>query len=181
MIEAGVILIQFDKPITVQDKNDIEETSDLDIIKVYVQNPQQLSKLELVVRLERLQTIMLKCVCLSEYQCFIDIYIYCHEINDALKRDGQYFLELLQMVNRASCPRTKYLPAFGIPAATSLLDIFVNLPSPHMDNRLTDWCENPDIRAFLTEDIQARIPGMKTILYTYQKVRFFNSFCPENT
>ncbi|KAL9559443.1 hypothetical protein PS6_000765 [Mucor atramentarius] len=56
-----------------------------------------------------------------------------------------------------------------IPSTSSLLDIFIHLPSPHIDHHLSDWCKNPDILAFLNEDIRVEIPGMKTRLYTYQK------------
>ncbi|KAF1806598.1 SNF2 family N-terminal domain-containing protein [Mucor lusitanicus] len=56
-----------------------------------------------------------------------------------------------------------------MPSTSSLLDIFIHLPSPHVDQHISDWCKNPDILGFLNEDIQTEITGMKTRLYTYQK------------
>jgi hypothetical protein len=168
MIKAGVIQICFDKLLSEQHRHSIN----LDSIKLYINNPQQLYKLDLIARLQKLRVILPTCILLSSNQCLIDIQVLHNESNDTLARDGQRFLELLQMVNRSSNPTTDFLPVFdSVPSSlNSLLDIFVNLPSPHVDHRLSDWCENPDIYAFLTKDIDVRIPGMKTTLYMYQKV-----------
>lgn len=170
MIHAGVVLIHFDKPVSEKQMDKIQGKFDIDSLKCCIKNPQQLYKLDLIARLEKLRAVLPTCIVQSNSQCFIDIYVLYIGPNEALARDGQYFLELMLMVNRSFDPITEFLPAFDIPSTSSLLNIFVNLPSPHIDHRLSDWCENPDILGFLTEDIQVRIPGMKSTLYIYQKV-----------
>ncbi|GAN03723.1 snf2 family helicase [Mucor ambiguus] len=96
--------------------------------------------------------------------CSIQIQVLLSESNEPSK-----FLDLMLFVNRSPDPMAEFQSTMDIPSTSSLLDIFIHLPSPHMDHHLSDWCENPDILGFLNEDIQVEIPGMKTRLYTYQK------------
>ncbi|KAK4520687.1 uncharacterized protein ATC70_006565 [Mucor velutinosus] len=96
--------------------------------------------------------------------CRIQIQVFLSKQNEPSK-----FLDLMLFVNRSPDPMAEFQSAMGIPSTSSLLDIFIHLPSPHIDHHISDWCKNPDILGFLNEDIQVEIPGMKTKLYTYQK------------
>ncbi|KAI8969095.1 SNF2 family N-terminal domain-containing protein [Mycotypha africana] len=86
-------------------------------------------------------------------------------------------LDLLTYVNRSTHPKRSLSPydlrSFDRNESalihSSLLDIFIHLPSPKIDKRTLQWCHNNDILSFLLEDITTQIPGMKTTLYNYQK------------
>ncbi|CEP16924.1 hypothetical protein [Parasitella parasitica] len=71
-------------------------------------------------------------------------------------------------VSRSSDPAS-FQATMDVPSKSSLLEIFIHMPSPRIDHNLSEWCQNPDILGFLYEDVQTEIPGMKTRLYIYQK------------
>jgi hypothetical protein len=174
IVNAGTINIQLEKKPAL---NAVNAPCDL---KQYTSSTTELNKLDLITRLERSQTILTSCLIFNPASlCFtVQIQVLCYnEPNDNLGNEGHYFLDLMLLVNRSPIysQDNHFLSVFGDnvnnTATRSLLDIFIHLPSPHIDSHLSDWCDNKDILGFLNEDIQVEIPGMKTRLYTYQKVR----------
>lgn len=160
MINAGYIIVPFNTPYHHSHISSIES------IQPYIQNEHQLEKLRLICRLEKSHIIGTNCTLLNTMLCSIQIQVLLSESNEPSK-----FLDLMLFVNRSPDPMAEFQSTMDIPSTSSLLDIFIHLPSPHMDRHISDWCKNSDILGFLNEDIQVEIPGMKTRLYTYQKVR----------
>lgn len=159
IIDAGNIIIPLDKPF-----NRLQSIN-IDSIKLHIQNEQQLGKIDLINRLEKSQIICANSSLLGNKLCCIRIQVFLSESNESSR-----FLDLMSFVNRSPDPTLSFQSTMEIPSKSSLLDIFIHLPSPHIDHHISDWCKNPDILGFLNEDIQVEIPGMKTRLYTYQKV-----------
>lgn len=166
IINAGNINIQLERKPPPNIKNSC------DLIP-FTNSIDELNKLDLISRLERSQTILTTPLLFNEsnFNFIIQIQVLCsNEPNEQLGNEGHFFLDLMLLVNRSST--SPFLSVFGdqVNQKRSLLDIFIHLPSPHIDQHLLEWCENTDILEFLSEDILSEIPCMKTRLYTYQKV-----------
>jgi hypothetical protein len=174
-INAGTVKIQLDTRPTFE----VKEPCDL---QPFTTSTIELNKLDLITRLERSQTIFTTCLQFnSSTFCFtIQIHILCSEVNDTLGSEGHYFLDLIMLINRNNNADddSNFISVFDNnqveeeerKVGNTLLNIFINLPSPHTDHQLSNWCDNGDILDFLNHDIQVEIPGMKTTLYKYQKV-----------
>lgn len=169
IIDAGHIIIPFDTPYYHSQITTIES------IKPYIQSGRQLEILQLIYRLEKSHIIGTNCTLLDTMLCSIQIRVFLNKSNEPSK-----FLDLMLFVNRSPDPTAEFQSTMDIPSTSSLLDIFIHLPSPHIDHHLSDWCKNPDILEFLNEDIRVEIPGMKTRLYTYQKVKERKSSLGDN-
>lgn len=167
MINAGIIDIKL-KPIKREKVNSIRDLRSYAIEEEY-------EKLDLLLKLDgsciSTSAIYLK----TDTLCSIPIHVNMADINNHYE-----FLDLLSFVNRSTQPG-EFLSVFDdttttttttLTNNTSLLDIFIHLPSPHVDNQLSTWCEDKDILEFLFKDVQVQVPGMKTTLYVYQKVFF---------
>ncbi|ORE07008.1 hypothetical protein BCV72DRAFT_116262 [Rhizopus microsporus var. microsporus] len=81
--------------------------------------------------------------------------------------DINRLLNLLPFINRNSQPDESFISVFDSIIESSLLSIFLRLPSPSIDPQLSQ-SSNHDVAYFLY-NLSPHLPGMKTTLYQYQK------------
>lgn len=157
MIHAGIIDIKLEP--TKRDK--VSSVCDLKSYAI----KEEYGKLDLLLKLDGSCISTSAIYFKTDTLCSIPIHVNMTDIVSNYE-----FLDLMSFVNRSTLPG-EFLSVFNTCTNyTSLLDIFIHLPSPHVDNQLSNWCEDKDILEFLFKDIQVQVPGMKTTLYVYQKV-----------
>lgn len=164
MINAGIIDIKL-KPTKRVKVNSVHDLRSYAIEEEY-------GKLDLLLKLDGSCISTSAIYFKTDTLCSIPIHVNMADISNHYE-----FLDLMSYVNRSTQPG-EFLSVFDDTTTftnnTSLLDIFIHLPSPQVDNQLSNWCEDKDILEFLFKDIQVQVPGMKTTLYVYQKVFFEN-------
>lgn len=159
MINAGIIDIKL-KPTKRVKVNSVHDLRSYAIEEEY-------EKLDLLLKLDGSCISTSAIYFKTDTLCSIPIHVNMADISNHYE-----FLDLMSYVNRSTQPG-EFLSVFDDTTTftnnTSLLDIFIHLPSPQVDNQLSNWCEDKDILEFLFKDIQVQVPGMKTTLYVYQK------------
>lgn len=180
MIYAGYINIQLQNSITLNNQNKVSRSKDMDLLRNFVHNDLDTSKISLISKLQRLGRIQSTITFQTDVNCLVQIHIIVNNNRNQEHNlltyssnqltENSLLLDLLIFVNRSVDP-TVYMSPFDLPRFTNLLNIFIHLPSPHVNPEISTWCNNLDIIDFLNEDVQVKLPGMKTTLYNYQRVR----------
>lgn len=161
-IRLGYVDIQLTTPASSEARN----TCDISMMRANSEDQQKLnliSKLASVGVVNTVDCLFKHSLCSIVIQLVLDQTLQPSDIN--------HLLDLLPFINRSRQPDESFVSVFDPITESNLLSIFLHLPSPCISPQLS-WSNSHDVAYFLY-NLSPRLPGMKTTLYQYQKVRSF--------